>query len=208
MEEDLFKAAGIDLTEDNPRGRKKRKTTGGGNRGKSNRKQTALKDNEYDASFGGHNLRQVVGLRVRDGEQVTYRPRSRLATESAQRTLESVVETTTPKKATAANDADSEDDSSEGYYDPEEYDDEYDDDNDDDVDDDDDGNDEDIDTPECTNRVPAKSVAPATPTAPPKRTSSTAPTLRHHNHFLTPPWERSWSWVVQQQPYSQLPGIH
>ena len=172
MEEDLFKAAGLDLTNETPRGRKKRKTTREKKKG-----PTPYSDDE--SSYGGHNLRQVVGSRARDGEPVTYRPRSKLATESAQQTLESIMDATTPKKATTTKTADSDKSSSE------ESDDSNDSEESDDDDDDNNGNDDEgIEDEDYNKKPPAQPVAfTTTPPTPQKQTSSTAPTAHTPQPF-------------------------
>ena len=105
--EDLLKAAGVDPMDNNPRRGKTRKTTGG--RGQ----QKATREEE---SYGGHNLRQVVGSRARGGEQIRYRPRSKLATADAMNTMESLLQPATPRQSasTRKSRVDFEDDEDDG----------------------------------------------------------------------------------------------
>lgn len=164
--EDLFKEAGrdVDPTNENPRGRKQRKTTGGRRGGGS--------DDDYDATYGGHYLRQVVGSRTRDGEPVTYRPRSKLATEAAQLTLEAAAATTTPQKSTASKEVEFDDyDEDDDGDDDGSYDEEYD-------EDEEDGD----DSGDADDRKPrAKPVAPANTAVPPA--SSLPPTIKTPQPF-------------------------
>ena len=124
--EDLLKAAGVDPKDDNPRRGKTRKTTGD--------KQGKLKASSDEDSYGGHNLRQVVRSRARGGETITYRPWSKLATASATRTMESLVQPATPRKSARSptDDENDDDDDEPGEYKEDDSDDVDEDDEDDD----------------------------------------------------------------------------
>jgi hypothetical protein len=113
--------------------------------GGKKRGATTSSDEDYDATYGGHYLRHVVGSRVREGEPVTYRPRSKLLT------LESAAAATTPQKSAASKEVNFEDD----------HDNEYDDYNDDEYDDDDNEDDGEDSGYEEDRKPAAKPTAPA-----------------------------------------------
>ena len=83
MVEDLFKAAGIDPTSERSRG---------GNRRSNQPDASGYEDEDTTDGFGGHNLRQVLpGKTLADGTSVIPRPRSRLTSATAQKTLNELV---------------------------------------------------------------------------------------------------------------------
>ena len=115
-----------------------------------------------------------MGSRVREGEPVTYRPRSKLATEAALLTLESAAAATTPQKSATAKEVEFEDDHDNEY-------DDYDDDYDDEEDEEDDGEDSGYGDDRKLAAKPTAATAKAT--EPSNAASAPAPTTQAPQPF-------------------------